>query len=447
MGARRSSSSCSRAARSSCRSWASAYFAMGLVRNRVFANTYGAGPELDAYNAAFRIPEIALDVLVASGLTAPFVPIFTTIRRTERGRREHVRADRADRRRRGHGGRLDAHRARGAVAGRRLRGVRPGDALDVHRAAAHQLPRPDPVRRVVRDRRGPRREPALRLLRAGAGPVHDRDRARDRAVRRPVRDLRDGVGRGRRRGAPISGSGRSGTRRTSFRIRPAFAIRTRGVRGVHPADGAADDQPPDRADHLDLLHDPGCLARGGQRDGAELRDRLPGPAGQPDRRDVLARGLPDPVGGLRRRRRGDVSRRAAAQPAHDRAADGDRRDRPVRPVRGPRGRPAGRRQVRPRRRRAHVGGRGRVRDLGPVRRPRLPALEGLYATHDTIRQVVSSFAGLGVVVAVSQVLVEPVGILAIPLGYAAGMASKDALLAIFLVGRLRRFGRLSDPAR
>ena len=52
------------------------YFGMGLVRNRVFANTFGAGPELDAYNAAFRIPEIALDILVASGLSAPFVPIF-----------------------------------------------------------------------------------------------------------------------------------------------------------------------------------------------------------------------------------------------------------------------------------------------------------------------------------------------------------------------------------
>ncbi|MEJ7748714.1 MAG: lipid II flippase MurJ, partial [Candidatus Limnocylindrales bacterium] len=59
------------------------YFAMGVVRNRVFANTYGAGPELDAYNAAFRIPEIALDVLVAAGLTAPFVPIFSALRRQD----------------------------------------------------------------------------------------------------------------------------------------------------------------------------------------------------------------------------------------------------------------------------------------------------------------------------------------------------------------------------
>jgi putative peptidoglycan lipid II flippase len=59
-------------------------YAMGLVRDRVFARTYGAGAELDAYNAAFVLPELALDVLVASGLTAPFVPVFTTLRGNDR---------------------------------------------------------------------------------------------------------------------------------------------------------------------------------------------------------------------------------------------------------------------------------------------------------------------------------------------------------------------------
>src|ERR687896_663507 len=39
-----------------------------------------ARAELDAYNAAFAIPEIALGVLVASGLSAPFVPIFLALR-------------------------------------------------------------------------------------------------------------------------------------------------------------------------------------------------------------------------------------------------------------------------------------------------------------------------------------------------------------------------------
>ena len=59
------------------------YFAMGIIRNRALATTFGAGPELDAYNAAFKIPEIALDVLVAAGLTAPFVPIFNGLRQRD----------------------------------------------------------------------------------------------------------------------------------------------------------------------------------------------------------------------------------------------------------------------------------------------------------------------------------------------------------------------------
>ena len=57
-----------------------ASYGAGLVRDRMFARTFGAGPELDAYNAAFVLPELALDVLVASGLTAPFVPVFSALR-------------------------------------------------------------------------------------------------------------------------------------------------------------------------------------------------------------------------------------------------------------------------------------------------------------------------------------------------------------------------------
>jgi putative peptidoglycan lipid II flippase len=51
-------------------------YVMGLVRDRIFARTFGAGIELDAYNAAFVLPELTLDVLIASGLAAPFIPIF-----------------------------------------------------------------------------------------------------------------------------------------------------------------------------------------------------------------------------------------------------------------------------------------------------------------------------------------------------------------------------------
>jgi putative peptidoglycan lipid II flippase len=53
---------------------------MGLVRDRIFARTFGAGSELDAYNAAFVVPELLFDVLIAGGLAAPFVPIFMKVR-------------------------------------------------------------------------------------------------------------------------------------------------------------------------------------------------------------------------------------------------------------------------------------------------------------------------------------------------------------------------------
>src|SRR4029079_12419949 len=55
------------------------YFAAGVVRHRSLAGEFGAGAQLDAYNAAFRIPEIALDILVGAGLSAPFVPIFSRL--------------------------------------------------------------------------------------------------------------------------------------------------------------------------------------------------------------------------------------------------------------------------------------------------------------------------------------------------------------------------------
>jgi len=56
------------------------YFGMGLVRNRVLSTAFGSSTEYEAYLAAFRIPEIAFDVVVAAGLTAPFVPIFNGLR-------------------------------------------------------------------------------------------------------------------------------------------------------------------------------------------------------------------------------------------------------------------------------------------------------------------------------------------------------------------------------
>lgn len=50
---------------------------LGLFRDRVFASTFGAGHELDAYFAAFRIPDFVYTVLISGALFAAFLPVFT----------------------------------------------------------------------------------------------------------------------------------------------------------------------------------------------------------------------------------------------------------------------------------------------------------------------------------------------------------------------------------
>ncbi|MFN8520809.1 MAG: lipid II flippase MurJ [Chloroflexota bacterium] len=61
-------------------------YLMGLARDRVFARTFGAGEELDVYNAALVLPELVLDVLVLAGLTAAFVPVLLRLERDEPSR-------------------------------------------------------------------------------------------------------------------------------------------------------------------------------------------------------------------------------------------------------------------------------------------------------------------------------------------------------------------------
>ncbi len=55
-------------------------YVMGLVRDRTFARTFGAGSELDVYNAALVLPELTLDVLVIAGLSSAFVPVFARLK-------------------------------------------------------------------------------------------------------------------------------------------------------------------------------------------------------------------------------------------------------------------------------------------------------------------------------------------------------------------------------
>lgn len=50
---------------------------LGLIRDRLLAGTFGAGPTLDIYFAAFRIPDLVQAILVAGGIGATFLPIFS----------------------------------------------------------------------------------------------------------------------------------------------------------------------------------------------------------------------------------------------------------------------------------------------------------------------------------------------------------------------------------
>ncbi len=50
---------------------------LGIVRDRLLAGTFGAGPELDIYFAAFRVPDFIYGILITGGLMAAFLPVFS----------------------------------------------------------------------------------------------------------------------------------------------------------------------------------------------------------------------------------------------------------------------------------------------------------------------------------------------------------------------------------
>jgi putative peptidoglycan lipid II flippase len=50
---------------------------VGLVRERVFTTTFGAGDIFDAFVAAFRIPDLIFNIIVVGALSAAFIPLFT----------------------------------------------------------------------------------------------------------------------------------------------------------------------------------------------------------------------------------------------------------------------------------------------------------------------------------------------------------------------------------
>lgn len=49
---------------------------IGILRDRVFASQFGAGDILDAYYAAFRIPDFIYNLIIVGALSAGFIPVF-----------------------------------------------------------------------------------------------------------------------------------------------------------------------------------------------------------------------------------------------------------------------------------------------------------------------------------------------------------------------------------
>ncbi len=52
---------------------------LGFIRDRLLASSFGAGVTLDAYYAAFRLPDFIYGLLVLGVLSAAFVPVFTEL--------------------------------------------------------------------------------------------------------------------------------------------------------------------------------------------------------------------------------------------------------------------------------------------------------------------------------------------------------------------------------
>ena len=417
------------------------YFATGIIRNRVFANTYGAGAELDAYNAAFRIPEIALDVLVAAGLTAPFVPIYSRLRHDDG---DEPANDFGRTVLTGAVGLMAIASVGIFIAAPWLAGVIAEGFDPATQDLYVQLLRINCLAQVMFAASIALGEVLVahrRFLFYALAPILYTTGIIVGTVLFAARFGIVASAWGAVGGAAAHLAIRAiGTSRTSFRIRPAFVFRTTAFREflrlmVPRMFSVA-------IDPLTITYFTRVAAGLGVGAVSSLNFGL----------DYQV--LPVSLIG--------VSFSLAVFPLLSAAyADADRSTfsailgRNLMTIAvltvlaavalfvfsGTL---------------VHVllgGGKFTAEDVAvtssvvaafalsvPFDALAYPLSRGLYATHDTLRQVLASFAGLGAVVAATTLLVPAFGILGIPLGYAAGVIAKDILLALFLAPRVRRIG-------
>lgn len=62
----------------------------GLIRDRILAGKFGAGNELDVYFAAFRVPDLMYNIVIAGAISSAFIPVFVSL--YSRNRKEAWRA-------------------------------------------------------------------------------------------------------------------------------------------------------------------------------------------------------------------------------------------------------------------------------------------------------------------------------------------------------------------
>jgi putative peptidoglycan lipid II flippase len=417
------------------------YFATGIIRNRVFANTYGAGAELDAYNAAFRIPEIALDVLVAAGLTAPFVPIYSRLRHDDG---DEPANDFGRTVLTGAVGLMTIASIGIFIAAPWLAGVIAEGFDPATQDLYIQLLRINCLAQVMFAASIALGEILVahrRFLFYALAPILYTTGIIVGTVLFAARFGIVASAWGAVGGAAAHLAIRAiGTSRTSFRIRPAFVVRTAAfgefLRLMVPRMFSV------AIDPLTITYFTRVAAGLGVGAVSALNFGL----------DYQV--LPVSLIG--------VSFSLAVFPLLSAAyADGDRSSFSailtknlatigiltvlaavalfllsatlVHVLLG--------------------GGKFTAEDVAvtsavvaafalsvPFDALAYPLSRGLYATHDTLRQVLASFAGLGAVVLATTLLVPEFGIVGIPLGYAAGVIAKDILLALFLAPRVRRIG-------
>jgi putative peptidoglycan lipid II flippase len=418
------------------------YFATGIVRNRVFANTYGAGAELDAYNAAFRIPEIALDVLVAAGLTAPFVPIYSRLRHDE------------------------GHDTSANEFGRTV--LTGAVALMTVASITIFLAAPWLAGVVAEGFDPATKELYVQLVRinclaqilfAASIALGEILVAHRRFLFYALAPIfyttgiivftvlfADTYGIVATAWGAVAGAAAHlairaiGTTRTTFRIRPAFAARTAAFREflrlMVPRMFSVAIEPLTITYFTRMAAGLGVGAVSSLNFGLDyqvLPVSLIGVSFSLAVFPVLSAAFADGDGRLFRavliRNVVTIGILTTLAAVALYVLSGTL----VEVLLG--------------------GGKFTAEDVAtttlivaafavsiPFDALAYPLSRGLYATHDTLRQVIASFAGLGVVILASQALEPTAGILAIPFGYATGMLAKDMLLAVFLAARVRRIG-------